>query len=449
MLARCRDLARSTRFGRFAPFVRDDIGVVAVRRSADEAVAANEAMHRLRALRAQGVMRLFIVAALCVNLYAFPPLQHPAASLAITAGYGAWSLVVLVMSWSTRTPAFKVWWPLVVDLAAITALIALSGNFSDPDWSSPLTEDAFFLLPLLAAFLLQPAITAVAGVCAACAYVAGVAIGHRGDNPYWHSSLLHAFLILVVAAGGVLLSHIQQSRVRLILTLAGHRSRLLAQVMSAEERERNELAEALHDGAVQTVLAARHEMEEGAGADPHPAFVRADRLLQEATGQLRSSIKVLHSEVLETSGLARALDALAQQTAARGGLAVDVECGIDSAGPADRLLYRAARELLSNVVKHAGATRATVTLDVVGPGTVRLVVADDGGGIVPEELYAKVRAGHIGLASQRICVESAGGTLSITPGAPRGTRVTVLLPALPAPEPVDGARTAAAPSPPA
>jgi two-component system, NarL family, sensor kinase len=90
------------------------------------------------------------------------------------------------------------------------------------------------------------------------------------------------------------------------------------------------------------------------------------------------------------------------------------------------LLYRAARELLANVNKHAHATEVTVGLHCKGDRIV-LVVADDGAGFNPAMVTTSVANGHIGLASLQVRVEANGGTMQFDTGPGAGTRVTVTL----------------------
>ena len=80
--------------------------------------------------------------------------------------------------------------------------------------------------------------------------------------------------------------------------------------------------------------------------------------------------------------------------------------------PVDALLFSAARELLSNVVKHAGASRASIAVGLYGD-SARLVVTDDGKGITDGARNKSLEAGHIGLHSQRLRIEAAGGTLTV------------------------------------
>jgi two-component system NarL family sensor kinase len=93
----------------------------------------------------------------------------------------------------------------------------------------------------------------------------------------------------------------------------------------------------------------------------------------------------------------------------------------------DPLLYRTAGELLNNVVKHAQATAATVSLELAD-GVARLVVADNGVGMPANASGGELRRGHIGLASHTLRIDAAGGRFTSAPNTPHGTVVTVELP---------------------
>ena len=85
------------------------------------------------------------------------------------------------------------------------------------------------------------------------------------------------------------------------------------------------------------------------------------------------------------------------------------------------------RELLTNVIKHARASAVRIELSRIGD-TARLVVADDGVGMGDVDLEARLGAGHLGLASRRIRIEAAGGTIAFSRAEPHGTLVEVHLP---------------------
>ena len=60
---------------------------------------------------------------------------------------------------------------------------------------------------------------------------------------------------------------------------------------------------------------------------------------------------------------------------------------------------------------------------------LELAVEDDGRGFPPEELAERLANGHVGLASQRVRVEAAGGSMRIASSPGEGTRVAIRLPA--------------------
>jgi two-component system NarL family sensor kinase len=91
------------------------------------------------------------------------------------------------------------------------------------------------------------------------------------------------------------------------------------------------------------------------------------------------------------------------------------------------LLFTAARELVTNVVKHARATRLDVRLALRGE-RAELVVADNGVGVADGRLAARLAEGHIGLESHRVRLEAADGRLNLAPGPNGGTVAIVQVP---------------------
>lgn len=94
----------------------------------------------------------------------------------------------------------------------------------------------------------------------------------------------------------------------------------------------------------------------------------------------------------------------------------------------ETVLYRVLQESLSNVHKHAQATRVEIT--VVGAGdSIALTVTDDGVGFDASDRNVVRKAGHLGLVSMQERVELAGGTLTLESSSGRGTTVRAVLPA--------------------
>jgi two-component system, NarL family, sensor kinase len=309
-----------------------------------------------------------------------------------------------------------------VDIAAITVLALLSGGaFSQ-------ARLAFFLVPVAVAFRFRPSLTAAAAVLTTAAYVIQAVVHPAANRPEAARFIAtQAGFLAWVGLACALLSLLLARRTELVSRLAEERSRLLADALDAEQRERKLLAEALHDHALQNLLSARHELEEAGETSAHPALGRAYKALADTVGQLREAVFELHPYVLEEAGLNAALRSIAQQAAARGGLELRLDLRYDDGNADEPLLFSAARELLSNVVRYADATLVTVRLVETG-GEIQLVIEDDGRGFPPERLAERLADGHVGLASQRVRVEAAGGRMDVRSAPGEGTRVEIRLP---------------------
>ncbi|MCX5795913.1 MAG: sensor histidine kinase [Elusimicrobia bacterium] len=202
---------------------------------------------------------------------------------------------------------------------------------------------------------------------------------------------------------------------------------LAAQLSLTEERERRALAADLHDHIGQTLAAARLKLSALAGTRETEA-VRA--LLDEAIQYTRSLTFELSSPVLYELGLAPALEQLAERMQEKHGLGIEVHDD-GAAKPMDDevrvVLFKAVRELLMNVVKHARAGRATVALRKVDRA-VEISVADDGVGCSAEQAAASAGSGGFGLFSIREGLRHCGGEFAIRPRAGRGTEATLRAP---------------------
>jgi two-component system, NarL family, sensor kinase len=309
-----------------------------------------------------------------------------------------------------------------IDIVAISVLAVLSGGaFSH-------NRLAFFLIPVAVAFRFRPAITAVAVVVTVAAYVTQAALHPAADEPEAARFIAtQAGFLAWIGAACVWLSLLLARRTEQVARLAESRSRLLADALEAEQRERKALAEALHDHAIQNLLSARHELEEAGEAVTHPALERADTALTDTVAQLREAVFELHPYVLDEAGLEAGVRSLSQQASSRGGFELRLDLSSPNGHPNDQLVFSAARELLANVVQHADANRVTVRL-ASAARDVELVVDDDGVGFPSERLAERLAQGHVGLASQRVRIEAAGGRMQVdsTPGG--GTRVEIHLP---------------------
>jgi two-component system, NarL family, sensor kinase len=309
-----------------------------------------------------------------------------------------------------------------VDLAAIAGLTYTSGGpFSEVGM-------AFFVLPLIAAASLRPQATA-AWAAASIAAFAALSLLHRTAGEPQATARMAAQLGYLACAGlaATLLSSVLTRRTAAIGALAQQRGELVAQALTAEQRERRRLADLLHDEAVQTLALAQQELGDYRRTGRDAAFERARAAIAEALRQLRGEIFELHPYLLDHAGLGATLAAVAERWGERTGAHVTVAVDADAAGPHDELVVVLVRELLANVAKHSGAENVAVTL-LTEPERVVLTVRDDGAGFDPSRHAEALRAGHIGLASCERRVQAAGGELRVVSAPGDGTTVDVELP---------------------
>jgi signal transduction histidine kinase len=207
---------------------------------------------------------------------------------------------------------------------------------------------------------------------------------------------------------------------------------------TAARAERRRLAYDLHDTVSQTLVSLHLSAQAAFDLwDSQPAQARAAldlvrRLASGATAEMRALLVDLHDAVLERQGLIRALEAQCAVVRRHSGLQVTlcVEAA-DPAGPPgpdarlpaayEVALYNVGREALANVVKHARATRATLSLR--RDTALRLTVEDDGIGFGDP-----VAAYTYGLAGMRARVEALGGRLRLENPLGGGARVAAEVP---------------------
>lgn len=200
-----------------------------------------------------------------------------------------------------------------------------------------------------------------------------------------------------------------------------------------EERERRRIAMDLHDSACQLVALAQMQISELRHQCPAgPVAPMADKLadLLEQTDQaIRLRIFDLSPPVLYYSGLAAALKWLAEDLADRQLLQVEVEDDGQREVLEEDLLsltYRTVRELLMNVIKHAGTGRARLVMRHQ-EDRLHLEVNDDGTGLDVARLDDADDTGF-GLFSIRERMEMVGGRCHVESAPGQGTRVRLVVP---------------------
>ncbi|HET8672227.1 MAG TPA: ATP-binding protein [Thermoleophilaceae bacterium] len=215
-----------------------------------------------------------------------------------------------------------------------------------------------------------------------------------------------------------------------IVELAAARGRLVAQTLAAEDRARRSISEVLHDHALQDLLASRQDLVEVSDepdGDPQ-RVVRAREGIERAVQLLRDAVFNLHPVVLQHAGLASAIRAVADHQGRRGNFESVIEVDDDATGVHDELILSLARELLTNVAKHAKASNVLVRV-CRHDQQIELSVEDDGVGIAPGRREQALHEGHVGLASSTERVEALAGSFQVEPRPEGGTIARAELPA--------------------
>jgi signal transduction histidine kinase len=205
------------------------------------------------------------------------------------------------------------------------------------------------------------------------------------------------------------------------------------QLAVLEERQR--LARDLHDAVTQTLFSASLIAEalppvwEADQSEGRQLLRELRQLNRGALAEMRTLLMELRPAALTEAALGDLLRQLAEAVTGRTGLPVSVEVEGQCTLPSDVqvALYRIAQEALNNVVKHAFATRVSVTLQctldpATEPRRIELRVSDDGRGFDP----GSVPANRLGLGIIRERAQAVGATATIDSQPGRGTAVAVV-----------------------
>ena len=208
-------------------------------------------------------------------------------------------------------------------------------------------------------------------------------------------------------------------------------------IFASIEEERRRIGRELHDETSQSLAAALLDIdiaERGFGECSPEVKERVDNaraLITHCLGQIKLLVYDLRPSMLDDFGLVPALRWYVKSHLEPAGLVVETDFeGAQLRLPSDveTGLYRIAQESLANVMKHSGATRATLRLETQ-PGYAAVAVEDNGVGFEAGGADDQRDGGHgVGLLSMRERAAALGGTLRVESSAGRGTRVHVVIP---------------------
>ncbi len=204
----------------------------------------------------------------------------------------------------------------------------------------------------------------------------------------------------------------------------------LRRVVEGQELERRRLARELHDEtgqALTSVLLGLKQLE--GAASPEDAGAAAASVREQVVTTLQSVRRLaveLRPKALDDFGLFPALERLGEAWTEQSGIAVDVQANLDSVRlppEVETALYRIVQEALTNVAKHAGASRVSVVV-TRREGAVMAVVEDDGRGFEA----GGASEGGLGLVGMKERVGLLGGRLAIESTEGAGTTVVAEVP---------------------
>lgn len=206
----------------------------------------------------------------------------------------------------------------------------------------------------------------------------------------------------------------------------------LSAVTTGQEEERRRLARDLHDDTIQSLIALNQQIQlaqmSAANNGSTDKLSTMQHMAEQIVADLRRLTRDLRPIYLEDLGLIPALEMLARDMSQT----TSVSLTFEKVGRERRLLpnvelalYRIAQEGLSNVIRHAQADQAKVSLQFAA-GEVKLTIRDDGQGFaVPESPAEMAPSGHFGLLGVQERAEAIGARLQLESTPEAGTWLQV------------------------
>jgi signal transduction histidine kinase len=207
------------------------------------------------------------------------------------------------------------------------------------------------------------------------------------------------------------------------------------QLLRSREEERSRLARELHDGPLQTLIGMNMQLgmlQSSISSYDSQALQDLRNEIRDLLDDLRAVCSELRPPMLDALGLGAALHALTEEWSQQHGIAIQLDLPknanlLSLPGDIAVNLYRVAQETLTNIARHAGASKAVISLKMDGE-VHELSIQDDGCGFqVPSALHELAANDHFGLVGILERVELIGGTLVVKSEPGQGTLVQVSL----------------------
>ena len=313
-------------------------------------------------------------------------------------------------------------------------------------------EPLFFIFMISGFFyatMLRPLALAVVGVFATSVLVNSLIAGLPKTPEAWTFYIaIIAIQTAAIGAGAVIGEKVTEQNEERRLALArlevaleenaGLHAQLLTQAREAGVLdERHRMAREIHDtiaqgltGIITQLEAADHAKDRPEERDRH--LENAKRLARQSLSEARRSVEASMPAALESETLPDALGVVARDWSELNGIPVEVTISGEVIGLHPEIevaLLRTAQEALANVAKHAGATRAWLTLTFMGD-VVTLDVRDDGAGFAVADERGTGEGSGFGLTGMRQRIARVAGSLAIESEPGAGTAISARVPAI-------------------
>jgi len=208
---------------------------------------------------------------------------------------------------------------------------------------------------------------------------------------------------------------------------------LASQLITAEEKERRRIAVTLHDDIAQNLAIAKMKLGEVRDATTGPVAGQTERvykLIKQALTDIRAIMYELSPPILYELGFVPAIEWLAEDFQVKFGLGVatEIDRGIEISDEIAIVLFQSIRELLHNVVKHAHASHANLSVRYVLDG-ISVTVEDKGLGFDASRMHSLSRKQmSFGLFNIRERLSILGGEVIISSEPGKGTKVVMSVP---------------------
>jgi signal transduction histidine kinase len=218
--------------------------------------------------------------------------------------------------------------------------------------------------------------------------------------------------------------------------LQGQLRQLSRQILSAQEDERKRISRELHDVIAQTLTGITirlANLQKDATVNTKGLernIARTQRLVEHSVHLVHRFARELRPAVLDDLGLIPALHSFMKSFTARTGVRTHLTAfaGVEKLDTAQlTALYRIAQEALTNVARHAKATKAEVNIEKLN-GSICLRIEDDGKGFEPQRQAERKKTKHLGLLGMRERVEMLRGKFSVQSALGKGTTVQAEIP---------------------